>query len=99
MRMLIGIAIAVIVLLPIAADAQPTSLETRVSKLEGRLNDTTSGALVFLFGAFCALWAQNTNRNPWAWFFIGALFNVIAVLIVLGRNANDRATATPRTVR
>ena len=46
------------------------------------------GAVVFLFGAFCALWAQNTNRNPWLWFFLGLFFNVITVLVLLAKNSN-----------
>jgi len=45
-----------------------------------------SGTVVFLFGAFCALWAQNTNRNPWLWFFLGVFLNMIAVLVVLAKN-------------
>ena len=27
------------------------------------------GVVLFLFGVFCALWAQNTGRNAWLWFF------------------------------
>ena len=45
--------------------------------------------VVFLFGAFCALWAQNTGRNPWLWFFLGLLFSVFTIFFVLTKNAND----------
>jgi len=45
--------------------------------------------LAILFGAFCALWAQNTRRNAWLWFFMGAFFNVITVLVLLGKNSSD----------
>ena len=43
-----------------------------------------------LFGAFCALWAQNTGRNAWLWFFLGLFFSVITVIVLLAKNANDR---------
>lgn len=49
---------------------------------------TATGAMVVLFGAFCALWAQNTGRNPWLWFFFGAIFHVIAVAVLLYKNAH-----------
>ncbi|MHC4686906.1 MAG: hypothetical protein ACYTEW_21735 [Planctomycetota bacterium] len=47
-----------------------------------------SVALVnFLFGIFCAYWAQTTNRNPWLWFFLGFFFAPITGLILLHENA------------
>ena len=45
--------------------------------------------VLFLFGAFCALWAQNTGRSGWLWFFLGVFFSIIAVLVLLGKNAGD----------
>jgi hypothetical protein len=48
------------------------------------------GAVLFLFGAFCALWAQNTNRNAWLWFFLGLVFSFITVIVLLVKNSNDR---------
>lgn len=48
-----------------------------------------SGGSAFLFGAFCALWAQNTGRGSWTWFFLGLFFNVITVIVLLSKNAND----------
>ena len=51
---------------------------------------SAEGAVIFLFGAFCALWAQNTNRSAWLWFFLGIFFNVIAVLVLLFKNSNDK---------
>jgi hypothetical protein len=51
---------------------------------------TATGALVLLFGAFCALWAQNTGRNPWFWFLLGVIFHFVAVLVLLAKNAEDR---------
>src|SRR5688572_19814752 len=70
-----------------------TELAAKVNDLESDLSDkANTGALVFLFGAFCALWAQNSGRSPWAWFFAGAFFHVITVLVLLSRNAQDRRT-------
>lgn len=50
----------------------------------------SAGAVAFLFGGFCALWAQNTGRNPWLWFFLGLIGSVIAVIAVLTKNGDDR---------
>jgi hypothetical protein len=52
-----------------------------------------SGVALFLFGVVCALWAQNTGRNPWLWFFLGLLFSVITGLVMLYKNSRDRRTA------
>ena len=52
--------------------------------------DTAGGCgLAMLFGAFCALWAQNTGRRPLLWFILGVLFSVIAVLVLLYKNSED----------
>ena len=72
-------------------------LENRLNNLESRINDTENklnslqssaslGAVSFLFGAFCALWAQNNRRNALGWFFAGLIFSVFAVLFVLYLN-------------
>ena len=56
----------------------------------------------FLFGAFCALWAQNTRRSPWLWFFLGLFFSVIAaVIVLLVKNSDDNSDLRPygRTTR
>jgi hypothetical protein len=55
---------------------------------------TATGALVLLFGAFCALWAQNTGRNAWLWFFLGVMFHVVAVAVLLYKNTEGRGTGT-----
>jgi hypothetical protein len=77
-----------------------TDLNKRVEELEVKqrapvteIHRESGGALLFLFGAFCALWAQNTNRSPWAWFFLGIFFHVITVLVLLAKNADDRRQA------
>jgi hypothetical protein len=73
-------------------ETQRTSnLEDRVSNLEHRTSSAASGgAIALLFGAFCALWAQNTGRSAWLWFFLGLLFSVITVLVLLYKNSNDK---------
>jgi cell division protein FtsW (lipid II flippase) len=84
---------AVSVLSTAIAGAQDKELEDRVSRLESTARDDASVAAVFfLFGAFCALWAQNTGRRAWAWFFLGLLFNVITVIVLLSKNARERAS-------
>ena len=53
----------------------------------------SAGSVAFLFGAFCALWAQNTRRGPWLWFFLGLFFSVFAVIAVLVKNRSDQRAA------
>jgi hypothetical protein len=66
-------------------------LRTRVSQLERRVDKLDDTALVlFLFGVFCALWAQNTGRSAWLWFFLGLFGSVITVIVLLTKNSNDR---------
>ncbi|MCH7796902.1 MAG: hypothetical protein IID28_00465 [Planctomycetes bacterium] len=55
-------------------------------------NLASAGLVIFLFGAFCALWAQNTGRNAWLWFFIGVFFNFVTVLVLLSKNSSSRRT-------
>jgi len=60
-----------------------------------KVDTGSSGAAIFLFGAFCALWAQNTQRNAWLWFFLGIFFSVITVLVLLYKNSKDKDEAPP----
>lgn len=92
---------------PDAGGGGTSALEQKVSDLEAQVSELQSdpnfpgpagqaagaGSVAILFGAFCALWAQNTGRNAWLWFFLGLFFNVIAVLALLVRNSDDKATA------
>ncbi|MEI6245584.1 MAG: hypothetical protein WCQ64_11130 [Acidobacteriota bacterium] len=66
-------------------------LDADVQALNRRVKSGTTGVILFLFGAVCALWAQNTKRDPWLWFFLGAFFNVFAVISMLMKNAEDAA--------
>jgi Na+/melibiose symporter-like transporter len=75
-----------------------SALESHVGQLRSSSNTAAAGGLVsFLFGAFCALWAQNTQRGPWLWFFFGLFFSVLAVIILLVKNSNERKRSSPRT--
>lgn len=67
-------------------------LERRVTRAEHRShNDGAAGVAVFVCAAFCALWAQQTGRNAWLWFFLGLLFSVITLLVLLAKNSSDKA--------
>jgi len=44
-------------------------------------NFATQGMVSFLFGIFCAYWAQETDRNPWLWFFFGFFLPPIAGIV------------------
>ena len=77
---------------PVVVTAQePKPIEERVSYLESRVgwldykvrSFASEGMVLFLFGAFCALWAQHTQRSPWLWFFLGLFFSVITVIVLL----------------
>ncbi|KPJ58627.1 MAG: hypothetical protein AMJ46_13900 [Latescibacteria bacterium DG_63] len=43
----------------------------------------------FLFGIFCAYWAQVTRRSAWLWFFMGFLFGPITGIVLAWKNADD----------
>ncbi len=48
------------------------------------------GLVLFLFGVFCAYWAQESGRSPWLWFFLGLLFGPITGIVLLVKNGADR---------
>ena len=48
--------------------------------------------VLFLYGGFCAVWAQNTGRNAWSWFFLGMILSVLTVITVLVKNNEDYQT-------
>ena len=60
------------------------------------LGYASSGMLLLTIGCLCALWAQNTGRNPWLWFLLGSLLNVMTLFSVLMRNSEDRMKARIR---
>ena len=66
------------------------SLKSSVKSLFSSVDDLVKpGFIMYFFGIFCALWAQNTGRNPWAWFFLGLFFSIITVLVLLSINSAD----------
>ena len=95
-------ATLVVMLTPalVAGEDQATerekALEKRVLQLESANEHKAGiGGIVFLYAVFCALWAQNTGRNAWLWFFLGLLFSVITVIVLLVKNADDRKRQRP----
>jgi hypothetical protein len=74
-----------------SVDARIQALERRIAQQESPVRDNSSdGAVVILYGVLCALWAQNTGRNAWLWFFMGMVFSVITVMVLLYKNSEDR---------
>jgi hypothetical protein len=69
-----------------------SALEALRRRVE-ELND--SGAVLWLFGAFCALWAQQTGRNPWLWFLLGLIFSFITVIVLLVKNSRGPDRGRP----
>ncbi len=53
------------------------------------MSGTSAGYVGFLFGIFCAYWAQVTHRNAWIWFFFGWILAPVAGLTLLWKNAAD----------
>jgi UDP-N-acetylmuramyl pentapeptide phosphotransferase/UDP-N-acetylglucosamine-1-phosphate transferase len=75
------------------SDARLADIEERLSHVEHRGVQTDQGAggvAIFLCGAFCALWAQQTRRSAWLWFFLGVIGSVITLIVLLVKNAGDR---------
>ena len=53
-------------------------------------NYASQGLVLCLFGIFCAYWAQQSNRNPWLWFFLGLFFGPRTGVVLLVKNSGDR---------
>jgi hypothetical protein len=52
----------------------------------------SEGMVFYLFGLFCAYWAQSTRRNAWLWFCLGLFFAPITGLFLLYKNSQNHAT-------
>ena len=63
----------------------------RLNLTQNAGNYAPMGLVLFLFGGFCALWAQNTGRNPWTWFFVGVILSVLAVIQILINNSREQS--------
>ncbi len=51
------------------------------------------GLVFYLFGIFCAYWAQETGRSTIVWFFLGLFFAPFAGLALLSKNSPASASA------
>lgn len=92
-------------------EREARELESRINKLEGNdrlvsgsingqkysFSIPSTASLGLVIGCFCALWAQNTKRNAWLWFFMGGCFAPIALLVLLVKNAELRRAETSGT--
>lgn len=92
MKPLLYLVLTIFLMAPLQVEAQLTErrverLETRVEKLE-HAGKSYAGA-AFACAVVAALWAQNTRRNAWLWFFAALLFAPIAMLVLLYKNSND----------
>jgi hypothetical protein len=88
-----------------AQEGRIRQLEQRVSRLEkGRdLDDQAlggfgayliSGLGILAVGAFCALWARSTRRDPWLWLAAGVVFNFLALIAVWIKHEEDKKAAS-----
>jgi hypothetical protein len=99
--LLLGIFAVTLCALPLAAASR--TVEERLERVERSVSHTDAMISVgIVSAAICALWAQNSGRNPWLWFFAGLIFSGIALLVLLYKNANDLrerrgSTAPPAT--
>ena len=55
---------------------------------------STTGCSHHLMRCILCSLAQNTGRNAWLWFFLGAAFSVIALAVLLYKNAEGRRPAS-----
>jgi len=96
---------------PAVSNPQLTAVQERVTKLERESVSTSAsiemlerrlrddgplGAFAFLSGCFCALWAQNTGRGAWRWFFFGFILAPVALIFLLSNNSTDKIKARIR---
>ena len=90
-RTLIAIFVAVVVVAVVVPESGAQSLEERIQSLERKVDRLATTSLVlFLYGVFCALWAQRTGRSAWGWFFLGLFFGPITAIVLLSKNAEDK---------
>ena len=47
--------------------------------------DAGAPLALFLTATVCALWAQNSGRNAWLWFFVGLFFHLFAMIAMLAK--------------
>lgn len=73
--------------------SEVASLQAKIDTLENDSDSIAGGGIaVLLVGVFCAVWAQNTGRNAWLWFFLGIFLAPIALLVLLLKNSEGRSS-------
>lgn len=91
-------------------EREARELESRINKLEGNdrffsgsingqkysFSIPSTASLGLVIGCFCALWAQNTKRNAWLWFFMGGCFAPIALFVLLAKNSEHQRLVNSR---
>ena len=91
---LLSLFVTVLVVTLVVPEVGAQTLEQRVQSLERQVDRLATTSLVlFLYGVFCALWAQRTDRSAWSWFFLGLFFGPITAIVLLAKNSNDRNNA------
>lgn len=80
------------------SDLEAQTIEDRVQDLERQVDRlATTGLVLFLFGVFCAFWAQETGRGAWGWFFLGLFFGPITAIVLLSKNAKAKGKTDSKT--
>ena len=93
-RTMMALFVAVLVISLFVPDIGAQSVEQRVQSLERQVDRLATTSLVlFLYGVFCALWAQRTGRSAWGWFFLGLFFGPITAIVLLAKNAENNNNA------
>ncbi|MEM6690618.1 MAG: hypothetical protein AAF664_14380 [Planctomycetota bacterium] len=67
-----------------------SGLQIEIGSVRNRLSEyKEEGSVAFIAAVVCALWAKNSGRNAWLWFFMGAFFWPVTVLVMLYKNGED----------
>ena len=89
-RTMLALFGAVLVVTLVVPEVGAQTLEQRVQALERQVDRLATTSLVlFLYGVFCALWAQRTGRSAWGWFFLGLFFGPVTAIVLLAKNAEN----------
>lgn len=71
------------------AEQTVRSTENQLAAQQTELENLTVYSFVMLtipFGSFAAVWAQNTARNPWLWFFYGFFGGPVTMAVLVVKN-------------
>lgn len=96
-KLLILTVLCIVIFFLLVPDLNAVTLEGRVQDLESQTDRlATTGLVLFLFGVFCAYWAQENERSPWGWFFLGLFFGPITGAVLLAKNSKDKKDPEPQ---